>query len=200
MTGALKDYLDDASKCFENAELVFEPVAYPCAADLIQALENGEVDCMFPSNLSTSDVEALNIVLTPSIISSEIYAVVRKPNQNTFLQQAVNHAAVIEGDPNYKAVMMDHFPNWKWDGYPDTQSCLKAVADKEADCFLISNYYYNKLARQLEKHEDAYVVISSADGIIFLPKTENEIIGFNLMIAFFYFFFGSNDSMLRNNN
>ena len=36
------------------------------------------------------------------------------------------------------------------------------------------------LARQLEKHEDAYVVISSADGIIFLPKTENEIIGFNL--------------------
>ena len=36
------------------------------------------------------------------------------------------------------------------------------------------------LARQLEKHEDAYVVISTAEGIIFLPKSENETICFNL--------------------
>lgn len=199
LSGALKDYLDDASKCFENAELVFEPVAYPCAADLIQALENGEVDCMFPSNLSTSDVEALNIVLTPSIISSEIYAVVRKPNQNTFLQQAVNHAAVIEGDPNYKAVMMDHFPNWKWDGYPDTQSCLKAVADKEADCFLISNYYYNKLAKQIEKLNltalatgeilDYYIAVVEGNTELYsiLTRTTNIVSKANINAALSYY-------------
>ncbi len=50
LTGALKDYLEDASTCLENAELRFEPVAYPSAAEAIEALRNGEVDCMFPTN------------------------------------------------------------------------------------------------------------------------------------------------------
>ena len=50
LTGALKDYLEDASACFKNTELAFEPTAYPSAAAAIEALKNGEVDCMFPSN------------------------------------------------------------------------------------------------------------------------------------------------------
>ena len=151
LTGALKDYLEEASTCFANAELRFEPVAYPSAAAAIEALKNGEVDCVFPSNLSIFDGEDLDLVMTPSLMTSEVYAVVRKADQQTFLQKEQITVAAVKGDPNYKTVKMDHFPNWKWDDYPDIQACLKAVADSRADCVLISNYQYNNLSRKCDK-------------------------------------------------
>ena len=150
LTGALKDYLEDASTCLKNAELRFEPVAYPSAAEAIEALRNGEVDCMFPTNLSTSDGEQWNLVMTPSVITSEIYAVVRKADQYTFFQKEQITAAVIEGDPNYNTVMMDHFPAWQRKDCPNIQACLKAVADGKADCALISNYQFNNLGSQCD--------------------------------------------------
>ena len=36
------------------------------------------------------------------------------------------------------------------------------------------------LARQLEKHEDAYLVVSTSDDVIFIPKTVNPQIVNNL--------------------
>ena len=151
LTGALKDYLKSASTCFENAALDFEPAAYPSAAAAIEALKKGEVDCVFPSSLSTSDAETQGLVMTPSMISAELYAVVRKTDQQTFLHKERITAAVEAGNPNYDTVMMDYFPDWQRTAFPDIHACLKAVADGKADCLLISNYQYNNLARQCEK-------------------------------------------------
>lgn len=151
LTGALKDYLDDASECFENAQLVFEPVAYPTAAEAIHAVRSGKADCMFPSNLTTSDGESLSLVMTPSMISTELYAIVRKADQQTFFQKEQITAAVIAGDPNYDAIMMESFPDWKQAGFEDIPSCLEAVSKGEADCVLISNYQYAQYAKQCDR-------------------------------------------------
>ena len=130
LTGALKDFLEDASSCLRNMNLDFEATAYPSAAAAMEALNNGEVDCMFPSNLSTSDGEKLNLVMTPSIMSTEIYALVHKDDQHSFFQKEQVTAAVAAGDPNDVSVMMDHYPDWQRKEYPDTQACLKAVAGR----------------------------------------------------------------------
>ena len=151
LTGALKDYLEDAASCFNNAKLSFTPVAYPSAAAATEALQKGEVDCMFPSNLSVSDGEAAGLIMTPSIMSSEIYAVARASEQHTLLQKEQITTAVVAGNPNYDAMVKDHFSSWKWEGYSDRQACLQAVADGKADCMLISNYNYNNLSRQCER-------------------------------------------------
>lgn len=148
LTGALKEYLESASTCLKNVELSFEPIAYPSAAATIDALRNGEVDCVFPSNLSTSDSEELGLIMTPPIMASEIYAVVKKEDQHTFFNKEQITVAVLEGDPNYSTIIKEHFPDCNQKNYKNIQSCLKAVADKEADCVLISNYRYNTLARQ----------------------------------------------------
>ena len=50
----------------------------------MEALQKGEVDCMFPSNLSVSQCEARGMITTPSVMSAEVYAVVRKADQNAF--------------------------------------------------------------------------------------------------------------------
>ena len=78
LTGALKDFLEDASSCLRIINFDFEATACPFAAAAMEALNNGEVDCMFPSNLSTSDGEKMSLVMTPTIISTEIYALVHK--------------------------------------------------------------------------------------------------------------------------
>ena len=61
LTGALKDYLEDATECVMNAQLRFETRGYATAEDAMEALKRGEVDCMFPANLSVGDGDDVEI-------------------------------------------------------------------------------------------------------------------------------------------
>ena len=67
LTGALKDYLNEASDCLANAHVDFEPVAYPNMADAMQALKNGEIYCLFPANYSVYEAEQKGVFLTLSL-------------------------------------------------------------------------------------------------------------------------------------
>ena len=150
LTGALKDYLITASDCMENARLDFQAIAYPTAADAIDALENGDVDCMFPANLTDYDGEVQGLIMTPSLMSTDMWAVVRSSDQKDFAHSEQVTVAVNEGNPNYDMFLVDHFPNWEAKHYPDTAACLHAVAKGEADCILISSYRYSNIAKLCE--------------------------------------------------
>lgn len=54
--------------------------------------------------------------------------------------------AVNEGNTNYDAFLLDHFPGWRKVFYPTTADCLKAVDDHVADCVLVSHYRYNNIS------------------------------------------------------
>ena len=152
LTGILKDYLAYAADCVANAHLLFDPVAYPTSAAALEALERGEVDCVFPANLSAYDGETMGLVMTPSLINTDIYAVVRQAEQQHFSRKEHVIVAVNQGNPNYDSVLLDHFPDWRRVYFPTTADCMEAVADGVADCVLISNYRYNNVARQCEKY------------------------------------------------
>ena len=147
LTGALKDYLDYASTAFENAHVEFEAVCYPTAAAAIEALQNGEVDCMFPANLSEYESETLGLVMTPSLMSTEMDAVVRASEKKEFVRQAQVTVAVNEGNTNYVVFLADHFPGWQIRYFADTPAGLEAIAAGEADCVILSN----NIAKQCEK-------------------------------------------------
>lgn len=57
LIGALKDYLFYASEGMLNVKLEFEAIAYPTAAEAMEALKKGEIDCMFPANFSDYEAE-----------------------------------------------------------------------------------------------------------------------------------------------
>lgn len=153
LTGALKDYLDYASGCLENAELHFDATAYPTAAAAMSALEKGEVDCVFPANLSSYDGETMHLAMTPPLMQTDIFAVVRSKDQDMFSKNDRVVVAVNEGNPNYDSFLLDHFPDWKVVVFPTTSDCLKAVANRIADCVLISNYRYNNISRECERYK-----------------------------------------------
>lgn len=151
LTGALKDYLEYASNAFENAKIEFEAVCYPTAAAAIEALKKGEIDCMFPANLSSFDAEQNDLLMTPPIMNTEMDAVVRASEQKEFLQDDNVVVAVNEGNTNYDLFLADNYPTWERKYFKDTPTGLEAVANKEADCVIISNYRFNNIAKQCDK-------------------------------------------------
>ena len=152
LTGALKDYLAVASDCLENAHLDFEPVCFPTSADAMNALKNGEVDCVFPANLTDYDGEIRGVYITPALMRTDMSAVIRESDQKTFSKKDRVAVAVNADNPNYDMFLLDHFPDWRTIYYADTPECLRAISEGQADCLLISNYRYNNISKLCEKY------------------------------------------------
>ena len=151
LTGALKDFLDAAAESIVNAHIDFQPVAFPTADAAFEALGSGEVDCVFPMNLSTCDAEDAGLFMTPSMMKTDLLAVVRQADRQSFFGRGHVIVAVNEGNPNYESCLRDNFPDWSIMYFPTTAECLEAVSKNVADCVLISNYRYNNIARQCER-------------------------------------------------
>ena len=151
LTGALKDYLELAGDCIANAHLDFEAVAYPTATDAIDALKKGEVDCIFPANLSAGDGEEMGLFMTPPLMRTDVFAIVRQSDRQIFNNREHVIVAVNRGNPNYESCLQDNFPDWHIIYYPTTEECLKAVSNGVADCVLISSYRHNNIARTCER-------------------------------------------------
>lgn len=151
LTGALKDFLSYASTSLKNTQIEFEAIAYPTAVEAIEAMKKGEVDCIFPVNLSDYDCETIGIFMAPVLMRTEMDAVVRSAEQKEFILKEKVAVAINEGNTNYEMFLADHFPEWNRVYYPDTPTALEAVAKGEADCVLISNYRYGNISKQCEK-------------------------------------------------
>ena len=151
LTGALKDYLEFASTVLQNAAPTFEAVVYPTASAALEAVRNGEVDCMFPANLTDYDAEQAGVVMTQPMMRTEMDAVVRVADKQDFLRKNQIRVGVNQGNPNYEMFLMDHFPAWTPVYYPDTPACLDAIAVRNADTVIISNYRFRDISRQCDR-------------------------------------------------
>ena len=151
LTGALKDYLDYASTAFVNGHIEFETIAYPTASEAIEALKRGEIDCVFPSNLTSYDAEQLDLVMSPPLMRTEMDAVVRESVQKEFLHKQTIVVAVNEGNTNYDMFLADNYPGWERAYFKDTPTGLEAVAAGNADCVIISNYRYSNISKKCDQ-------------------------------------------------
>lgn len=140
LTGALKDYLELASGCAKNAEISFSPVAYSTVEAALDALKAGEVDCVFPVDLSCYDGEKAGVSVTNSFMYSEIYASVRKSTSPGIISEEKLTAAVNKGNLNYEVFLKDSFPEWDVLNCSSLEDSFRSVSRGKADCVLLSNY------------------------------------------------------------
>ena len=187
LTGALRDYLDVAAGCLENAHIDFQPVCYATSADAMAAMESGEVDCVFPTNLTDYDGEIRGVFVTPAIMRTDMSAVIREEELKDFNKKDRVTVAVNVGNPNYDMFLLDHFPDWRSIYYENTQECLQAVAAGKADCLLISSYRFNNIADICKKNHlttlstgvemDYCFAVNRADTILYsiLAKTAGAV-------------------------
>lgn len=151
LTGALKEYLEYAGGVIKNANLRFDPIAFDSIGEAIDALKAGQVNCVFPANFGESDAEEMGLITTPSVMSAEIYEIVRADEVENFGRKLSVKVAVDEGNLNYEKILSEKSPEFHVVYYKDIKSCLQAVADGEADTVLVSNFRYNNLTKQCDK-------------------------------------------------
>ena len=176
LTGAMKDFLEIAQDCFMNAHVSFEATAYPTTEAALAALDEGQVDCVFPASVGGYMGEKMGIVMTPPVMSTDVLAVVRQADMKNFSSKEHVVVAVNEGNPNYEAFLVANFPTWQVVYYKDTEECLKAVSDSVADCVLISNYRYNNISRLCERyHLTTFPTSVGLESCFAVTKGNNEL-------------------------
>ena len=176
LIGALKDFLENAENCFTDRHIDFEAIPYPTVEAAIEAMERNEIDCVFPANFDYYESELRKILITPSLLRTDMYAVVRSADQKIFRSKEHVIVAVNEGNPNYESFVSDNYPDWRQVYYETTADCLKAVSDGVADCVIISSYRYNNISRLCEKYRlSNYSTGVTMDYYFAVPRGETEL-------------------------
>ena len=152
LIGALSDYLKVASDCIENAKLEFEPIAYQTSQEALEALKAGEIDCMFPINLTDYYGETKGFSISAPLMSTEMLAIVSTQNQADFFKRERIMVAVNAGNPNYDMFLLDNFPEWRSVYFKDTPECLKAISQGKADCLLMSSFRFGDVSKLCEQY------------------------------------------------
>ncbi|WP_462332741.1 transporter substrate-binding domain-containing protein [Schwartzia sp. (in: firmicutes)] len=147
-TGELKGFLADCltrfSTSMKNVKVEFKPVAYANLKDAVDALQTGEIDCLFPMTLDTYEAEQNNVLVTEGFGTSGLLALVRSKDHARFNPMDDIIVAVDKGNIRMEAVIREAFPNWQILYCNSVDECLKRVVANEADCFLLSNYRLNR--------------------------------------------------------
>ena len=160
LTGALRSFLDLAAHSVSKAEFNFTAIPYPTIKDALNALQNGETDCVFPINLSIYDGEMLNISVTTPFIDTEVYAAIRKSDHLTSFADSDLTVAVSEGNYSVNTFLNDYFPDMNILYCPNEADSFRAVSEGSADGTLFSNYRLT----QTEKYRKQYKLTSMPTG------------------------------------
>ncbi len=140
LTGALKDYLTHVLNNLNSPYLSFKTVPYASTEEALNALEAGEVDCVFPVYLSTYDADQRGIRLTEPAMKTEMNAILRMSERQDLSDDTEMTFAVNADMINVDTFIKDNYPNSKIKSFDGLQACYDAVAKGNVDGVLVSNY------------------------------------------------------------
>ena len=151
--GLLKDFIAVSSNVVRNADVRFETTPYPDTDALIKALKNKEIDCIFPVSLDLYDAEEMGILLTDPVMEIEELLVVKRSDVDDFDMSEPKRIAVNGKNMSHTAIAREQYPDWEPVSFNSPDECMKAVANGNADCMLVSNYRYGVMLRQFENYD-----------------------------------------------
>ena len=153
LTGALFDFLNNASKSFKNGEVKFEAIPYASVGEAIYALRKGEIDCVFPINMGLYDSEVYNVLVSNPVMTTEMYALFNKSDTEGITPDRTINTIIPASYSNYKIFIKDNFPNWNILESKSTENGFESVSEGTADCVLVSNYRLIELMPLIEKYK-----------------------------------------------
>lgn len=174
LTGALLDYLALAETAEKNATLSFETKAFKTTDEAMEALAAGEVDCVFPINLSAYDGEQRGVIITDPLVSTEVYAAVRSEDHQGISPDREMTVAVRKGHPSHETFIKDHFPKWKIVYCDSNEESFEAVGSGKVDCTLVSNYRINRVNDLCQAHKLAMLSTGETMDLAFATRREDD--------------------------
>ena len=180
LTGALKDYLAHATNNLRGSDVKFEAIPYASTEEALNAMKAGEVDCVFPVYLNSYDASQMGVRLTNPAMATEMNAVMRDSDTQSLSRESAITFAVNAGDLNSKTFIMDQYPESSMKTYAPEQACYAAVASKDADCILVSNYRVPSVVDDVEKNGLFTVPSGEAMPLSFAVKSTDSDLYFLL--------------------
>ena len=153
LTGALASCLFNAINSAKNAQLNFETHAYRTTEEALAALARGEIDCVFPVNLSAYDGEKRGVIVTDPLVVTEMFAAVRTDYKQGISPDRDMTVAILKGHPNHETFLKDNFPGWHVRSFDDLEACFRAVAEGKVDCALVNCYRLNRVGDLLVQYK-----------------------------------------------
>lgn len=173
LTGALRDYLAHAVNSLKNANLRFEATPYPTTEAALKALKAGEIDCVFPVNLSSYDAEEMGLRMTNPVMKTGMQAVMRASDHHRHLLRNSNVTfAVNEGNANIETFVKDCYPTGKLLPCPSSVARFEALASGRADCAFVSNYRLHEVEKDIGKYKLFVVPTGEAMQLSFAVNRE----------------------------
>ena len=153
LTGALKNYLAQAETIFPTTRIHFQARPYPEVGDALKALKRGEIDCVFPVNLSLHEAEQAGVMVSNVAMRSQIFMIMRPDHHGAHLDSD-NPATVSvhKGNRNGTAFLRENFPFWKAVSCSDPERCVDEVAAGMVDAFLVDGYRINEIEAMREQN------------------------------------------------
>ncbi len=174
LEGALDDYLNFAATCEKNAVITFKTKPYETNVKALEALENGEIDCVFPIGISAYDGEKYNAIITDPVVKSEMYVAVRSATHQGIFRDKEMTVAILRENPNSLSFLMDYFPNWEPTYYDTRNELLTAVADGSAEAGLVNNYRISRISEEMVKHKLTALPTGEAMDISFAVRKGDD--------------------------
>ena len=173
ITGALKDYLAHAAHILKNADILFEPVPFASTDAAIAAMKAGEVDCVFPVNLSTYDGETMGLLTVNPIMQTEMSLLTRADDLAENALKRNITVAVDRGNVNIETFIKDDVPGWTIRNFDTPEDCFRAVSAREADGLLACNYRAFEYEPLRKRYRLAALPTGETMGLSFAVTQEN---------------------------
>lgn len=147
LIGGLGTLLDGIKDVFKNATIEFIPVAYDNSAEAEEAMERGDVDCVFPFFVNHDYAYKCGCRATAPVVETSAFAISVKK----FINETDSNVVALVKDEIYKGwFVRAYYPQWKVKYYNTAAECEKAVRSGDADCMLYGAY-------------QAYIAVPSLD-------------------------------------
>jgi len=172
--GLLKDFMFVTSNVVKNADIRFEATPYSNTKELIRALKNKEIDCIYPICLSLYDAEDMGILLTDPLVEIEEQILLKRSEYDRFDIAEPKRIAVSSGNPSLYSIIKDQFPEWEIVSFETSEECINAVSSGKADCMLVSNYRYGVMHRIYEKNNLVAMTTGGTLNQMFAVLPENS--------------------------
>lgn len=128
--GAMVKIFNDMNRILGKS---ISAVKYSTYAELYSALEEGEIDAMFPAFRDLWRTETENMAATGTLIKDSM-TVISKDSKADY-----SVIAVLSSSPVQPLYINDYYPDAEIRHYNDMSSCLKAVRKGEVKSFIVEN-------------------------------------------------------------
>lgn len=149
LIGTLGDFLNSVWNRFYRESIWFEPVPYANMEQAIADLKQDKLDCVFPINMGYYEAETRGLLKSNKIVSSEIFAVVRRADFPNFSVKDSVRVAYKSGNISYSEFLKDQYPHWKVVVCGSIDECFRSIRDGKADVMLINSHRLGVYNRRL---------------------------------------------------